>query len=88
MKVLNLLYEKAKKPEIATFIDKNQIARYRDRALLQVFTSSAEESEIEELLSFLKGLLPYTPILGATCFGAILDGKVITLHDKIYLSTN
>jgi serine phosphatase RsbU (regulator of sigma subunit) len=77
MRVFNRLYQKAKESELIAFIQKNNIAQYQNRALIQVFASSANREEIEELLSFFKRMLPQTPIIGVTCFGAILDGKVI-----------
>ena len=76
MKLLNLLYEKGEEAKLASFIERHHVADYKDRALIQIFAGVYDRSYLEEMLTILNKLLPDTPKLGITCYGAIMNGRV------------
>jgi len=76
MKLLNTLYNAGEEAQLSAFIKEHQIADYKDRALVKVFAAVYDREYLERLLNLLNELLPHTPKIGITCFGAIMDGRV------------
>ena len=73
MKNINTYY--TGKEALGLFIEKNTILN-SDSLLIQVFSSSNDETFIRTLLSDLTSFLPDAVIIGTTTDGGIIDGKV------------